>query len=106
MSSNTDYAFDSLIDCHQSLLIEVTILLHFAEEHVTSEALDGKVELVAPHVATYSLHGVVGPILTKNSLGEPILTKNLLGGPVLELGTVDSIVVFDGIESLLEDLSV
>ena len=86
MSSNTDYAFDSLIDCHQSLLIEITILLHFAEEHVTSEALDGKVELVAPHVATYSLHGVVGP--------------------VLELGTVDSIVVFDGIESLLEDLSV
>ena len=86
MSSNTDYAFDSLIDCHQSLLIEVTILLDFAEEHVTSETLDGKVELIAPHVATYSLHGVIGP--------------------VLELGTMDSIVVFDGIESLLEDLSV
>ena len=86
MCANADDTFDPLVDGHQGLLVKIAILLNLAEEHITSEALNSKVELVAPHIASYSLHRVVGP--------------------VLELCAVNRIVVLNSIKSLLEDLSI
>ena len=82
MSANSSEAFKALLEGHESLLVEVAIVLNFTESHVGGSALDNEVELVRPHVVGHSAHEDVRPASVLNSM--------------------EKTVVFDGGEALLQ----
>ena len=53
---------EALIESHDSLCLEVAILLDFTEDHIGSEALNSIVELILPKLRGLVAHPIVWPI--------------------------------------------
>ena len=52
---------EALIESHDSLCLEVAILLDFTEDHVGGEAFHSIVELVLPELRGFVAHPIVWP---------------------------------------------
>ena len=77
MSSNGGHASKSLLNCHESLLIQMTVLLDLTIEHVACESFHGEVELVTPHILSNILHKMMRPVLEFMSMKIVVVLNSL-----------------------------
>ena len=80
-------ACEALLESHNSLIAQVTIIADLAVKHVTSDTLHGKVELVLPELAGSLTHEVVGPASVLRSMKHVVMLNG--GKALLEDGGVE-----------------
>ena len=86
MSANSTKTSKALLDAHHRYLVQVSVVLDLAVEHVCGGTFNSQVDLVLPEALRRLAHPVVGPASIP--------------------GTVQILVVLNGCESLLQDVRV
>ena len=86
VGANSTKTSKALLDAHHRDLVQVSVVLDLAVEHVCSGTFNSQVDLVLPEALRRLAHPVVGPASIP--------------------GTVQILVVLNGCESLLQDVRV